>query len=118
MTTEQKLLMAAAQFIRRHPNGTDDTVKELMADAVEQAAKEVGKGWLPATTLALPDSPKKEAEKPRQSVGPRNSADLSDQDIRDLLHAGGLQTGQAEHDQRLPYRAQQPGQELGRWRGG
>lgn len=54
MTTDQRLLTAAAAFIRRHPNGTDDAIKELMAGAVDDAAKRLGTVDVPTVVAAPP----------------------------------------------------------------
>ncbi len=66
-TTEQKLLLAASEFIRNHPNGTDDLLKELMADAVKKAANMTGPPtisgtWpIPKIKFTLPEAPRTDA---------------------------------------------------------
>jgi predicted Rossmann fold nucleotide-binding protein DprA/Smf involved in DNA uptake len=75
---ERLILQAAAGFIRQHPNGIDSDLKTLMADTLSRLAATPG---VPAVKVT-----KKE---PAQTELPTVVAGPSDNDIRQLLYAGG-----------------------------
>jgi hypothetical protein len=98
MTTEYKLLIAASKFIRSQPNGADGTIKELMADAVAEAAARVNGGYLtpeiqhqelrrvpppPVVPVHAPRAPKLPAPEVIKVSG------VSDDNMRILLRAAG-----------------------------
>ncbi len=86
-----RLLVVAAKFIRNHANGTDAVFKELMADAVDEAARAAAVGVLPikiAKRLAPPVLPS-EVDGIRHRMGAGPLATVNEEEARALLYAAG-----------------------------
>ncbi len=101
MTSEQRILMAAAGFIRKHPNGTDDSLKELMAATVEDCAKRlesqvgVAKQSILDGTWAVEERSRAKKNEPVPYIPEAKMAvvsGVSEENARILLRAAGYKT--------------------------